>query len=1049
MGKIGKGMILGVLVLLVSLFYVESVEADSSIIYGGNLLGTDYSFSSVPSATTKDDPNKGSVKTVTSSLYYDTGQSLYDYVYYKVWIGYQSNGNGIEGYLNNYDLGTAPATSPSSTFSIFKGALFPGKFTYRNGGGLVLGVKIETKRGTTAYLDRVVVFGTNDPDTEFAPPIPSFTVDKIIPTSITKGESIDIKVTGQNSGGWSPNGSLTLSFPDLNSEGDKSRVQNPFIRNDFPTPIVRQKGDTIYDKDGNKIKAKYVLAEGDYNYSNNKGFGWWNPSSSGVLEVRVTPKTVGKFIIYVRCTTQWLDMQYRPQESAPDPDPNSYSPKDQQGFYVKRYVVQVNPVTNYKIKASHGSNGSIDPEGDVYVGEGSSVTFNATPDFGYVVDRWYVDGQDVGGDISSLTIENVHADKTVSVTFKLNPPSGSETVTLTANKDTYIKEGNPTLNFGNSSTLRVTTDTLDNYGLISFNLGDIPNGSVINDVKLKLYCSYYNGAQIYQIYIAESDSYWSESSVTWNTKPTQGYKYGFFHNVTGIGYQQITNPKLTNLVKDWVNGTEGNYGIYLYGGNNGDNFTFYSSEYSHSSYRPKLIVTYTLPPPDLIITNLYPETSPSFGQFTVGQNVNWHVTVKNNGSGPADSSNVGYYLGTSSTDFSNRINSDSISVLNSGESDTDHAAYSFTASDIGQRYLICKADYKSDIEESSENNNIRVYGPFYVSPEVVPELSVTPASLPFGTVKVGITENLSFKVENVGGGTLIGRAYGLPSSSSFSFFTADTGYRLGTNQTKTITVSFAPTSADNFSGTVNFSGGDGASRGVSGTGQASPAILSVKPSTGLSFSGPQGGPFKSSSNPTYTLQNTGGSSLNWNYCTIFSIYQTQDWVALSPASGTLAAEAPPITVMVSIKSSAKSLKPGSYSEIVAFVNTTNKKSGNGNANRTVILTVTGSSISGTVFLSGGTSSVTDVLLTLSGNSSATTQPDSQGHYSFSGLATGNYTITPSLTNYTFNPAKRVYNPLNSDQTGQNFVGSSSGQLLQFSSSAYSLSQLFAPGEALG
>ena len=58
--------------------------------------------------------------------------------------------------------------------------------------------------------------------------------------------------------------------------------------------------------------------------------------------------------------------------------------------------VTVTPlVTNHKITASSGPNGSIDPEGDVFVEQGGSKTFNATPDLGYVVDRWYVDGQDV------------------------------------------------------------------------------------------------------------------------------------------------------------------------------------------------------------------------------------------------------------------------------------------------------------------------------------------------------------------------------------------------------------------------------------------------------------------------------------------------------------------------------------------------------------------------------------------------------------------------------------------------------------------------------
>jgi len=255
------------------------------------------------------------------------------------------------------------------------------------------------------------------------------------------------------------------------------------------------------------------------------------------------------------------------------------------------------------------------------------------------------------------------------------------------------------------------------------------NGSVINDVQLKLYCSYYDGSQIY---IAESDSYWSESSVIWNTKPTQGYEYGFFYNVTGIGYQQITHYKLTNLVKDWVNGTEGNYGIYLYGGNNGDNITFYSSEYSSSSYRPKLIVTYTRPAlPDLIVTSLSPDPSPVNNTFSVGDSVSWGATIKNNSGGPAGSSEVGYYLGNSPDDLSTPLSpdpTDSVDALSVGESVSESSVYCFTSSDVGQRYLICLADNDDEVDETQEENNKWVYGPFNV---VLPKVS-TPIISPNG-----------------------------------------------------------------------------------------------------------------------------------------------------------------------------------------------------------------------------------------------------------------------------------------------------------------------------
>ena len=104
--------------------------------------------------------------------------------------------------------------------------------------------------------------------------------------------------------------------------------------------------------------------------------------------------------------------------------------------------------------------------------------------------------------------------------------------------------------------------------------------------------------------------------------------------------------------------------------------------------------------------------------------------------------------------------------------------------------------------------------------------------------------------------------------------------------------------------------------------------LVVTPSGGLSSSGYQGGPF-SSSNQSYTLQNTGETSINW------SVTKTQGWVSLSSGSGSLGAGAS-TTVEVSINGGADSLSAGSYSDTVTFSNVTN---GSGNTSRSVALTV--------------------------------------------------------------------------------------------------------------
>ena len=84
------------------------------------------------------------------------------------------------------------------------------------------------------------------------------------------------------------------------------------------------------------------------------------------------------------------------------------------------------------------------------------------------------------------------------------------------------------------------------------------------------------------------------------------------------------------------------------------------------------------------------------------------------------------------------------------------------------------------------------------------------------------------------------------------------------------------------------------------------------------------------------------------------------------------------------------------------------------------------SVSGTITTSAGAGIANVVVST--GSASATT--NSSGAYTLSGLANGTYTLTPSLSGYTFSPTSRSVTVNGANVTGQNFTGTGSGTGVQ-------------------
>ena len=106
------------------------------------------------------------------------------------------------------------------------------------------------------------------------------------------------------------------------------------------------------------------------------------------------------------------------------------------------------------------------------------------------------------------------------------------------------------------------------------------------------------------------------------------------------------------------------------------------------------------------------------------------------------------------------------------------------------------------------------------------------------------------------------------------------------------------------------------------------ANLSVTPSTGLTSSGPVGGPF-SPTGTTYTLSNLGTGTMTWTAAV------TQPWMSLSAGTGSLGPNAS-TQVTVYVNTNGNALGLGAYNDTVTFTNTV---SGFGNVSLPITLNV--------------------------------------------------------------------------------------------------------------
>lgn len=114
-------------------------------------------------------------------------------------------------------------------------------------------------------------------------------------------------------------------------------------------------------------------------------------------------------------------------------------------------------INTYEIVATSGANGTITPSGTTTVEYGNNLTFNFTPDTGYMIDEVTVDNVVVGSN-PQYTFNNITANHTIHVTFEAIPVN-QHTITATAGPNgTITPTGTQLVDEGDDITFTITPD---------------------------------------------------------------------------------------------------------------------------------------------------------------------------------------------------------------------------------------------------------------------------------------------------------------------------------------------------------------------------------------------------------------------------------------------------------------------------------------------------------------------------------------------------------------------------------------------------------------
>lgn len=185
----------------------------------------------------------------------------------------------------------------------------------------------------------------------------------------------------------------------------------------------------------------------------------------------------------------------------------------------------------------------------------------------------------------NLTIGRLGCFKNTQVTFgDFTQTATNRSTTASFSDMTYVDSSNGAVNYGTATLCKVGGNTglaATYYTYGKFNLTGNPPGLPfwyeVDSVKLRIYIVFTHldgtARQVFNLYRLTST--FSESTVTWNTKPTEGEVWATSQVCTPIASESVATDNtggstgyiefdITDLYRLWSNGTYPNYGFSIH-----------------------------------------------------------------------------------------------------------------------------------------------------------------------------------------------------------------------------------------------------------------------------------------------------------------------------------------------------------------------------------------------------------------------------------------------------------------------------------------------------